>query len=98
MRFTAAEKQELILLVDRSGLSCPTRIRTSTNRTKICRTAIILSGNPSLKRECKNKDCRPHSKIEIDLPVQDPDETPPGTRNISLANLRHAIALFVLHL
>ena len=24
--------------------SCPTRIRTSTNRTKICRTTIILSG------------------------------------------------------
>ena len=26
---------------------CPTWIRTKTNRTKICRTTIILSGNTS---------------------------------------------------
>ena len=38
---------------------CPTRIRTSTNRTKICRTTIILSGIPDspdqgLQMECKS--------------------------------------------
>ena len=32
---------------------CPTWIRTKTNRTKICRTTIILSG---ILMERKNKD------------------------------------------
>lgn len=41
-------------------LRWPTRIRTSTNRTKTCRTTIILWANPtpcslSALRECKNK-------------------------------------------
>lgn len=37
---------------------CPTWIRTKTNRTKICRTTIILSGslaNSFIRWGCKNK-------------------------------------------
>jgi site-specific DNA recombinase len=37
-----------IPLAKRGVTCCPTRIRTSTNRTKICRTTIILWGNPFL--------------------------------------------------
>jgi hypothetical protein len=35
--------------VDNERESCPTWIRTKTNRTKICRTTIILSGKKELK-------------------------------------------------
>ncbi len=35
-------------------LRCPTWIRTKTNRTKICRTTIILSGSFPFLRGCKN--------------------------------------------
>ena len=43
------------LMIRKKLMCCPTRIRTSTNRTKICRTTIILSGNKTrtIKREAK---------------------------------------------
>jgi hypothetical protein len=43
-------------------ICCPTWIRTKTNRTKICRTTIILSGNPFLKRSAKIRADRAGSK------------------------------------
>lgn len=42
------KKGQISLKVDLSFFCCPTWIRTKTNRTKICRTTIILSGNQKL--------------------------------------------------
>ena len=48
-RFEQVLKQNNSLKINEllSKVGCPTWIRTKTNRTKICRTTIILSGNPN---------------------------------------------------
>ncbi len=51
---TGIKKSETV----RFTFCCPTWIRTKTNRTKICRTTIILSGNPFPFQGCKNRAIR----------------------------------------